>query len=72
MCGKNWGEIDEKIKNWLQSDIHCYDGITGNEATNGECIIDLRALGEDFLSISGKITDDEIIINDNATIYKAY
>lgn len=72
VCGKNWGEIDEKIKNWLQSEIHCYDGISGNETENGECIIDLKAIGEDYLSISGKIKADEIIINDNEVIYKAY
>ena len=76
VCGKKWGEIDEKIKNWLQSEIHCCDGITGNETENGECIIDLRALGENFCSISGKIitTDDDVdvIIEDNAIIYKAY
>ncbi|WP_291741956.1 hypothetical protein [Clostridium sp.] len=41
--------------------------MTGNVVKGGDCIVDLT----DTLSIVGKVVDDEIIIEDEATIYSS-
>lgn len=72
VCDKTWGEIDESIKTWLKSEVVCYDGVTCEEVREGECIVDLKPFGDDFLSVPGSIVNSEIIIEDDAIVYKAY
>lgn len=65
LIGTKWGELKEETKEWFLERCNCVDGVTGNDAKEGECIVDL-----DFnLSIAGKIKDEELIIKDSAVIY---
>lgn len=65
LAGMKWGELKQETKDWFLERCNCVDGVTGNDAKEGECIVDL-----DFnLSIAGKIKDEELIIKDSAVIY---
>ncbi|WP_300857082.1 hypothetical protein [uncultured Clostridium sp.] len=65
--GKKWRMLTEKEKELLLKNCWCIDGVTGNVVKGGDCIVDLT----DTLSIVGKVVDDEIIIEDEATIYSS-
>ena len=65
LIGVKWGALSEETKTDLLERMSCVDGITGDNAKCGECIVDLT----DELSISGKIENDELIIDDEAIIY---
>lgn len=65
--GKKWGMLTEKEKELLLKNPWCIDGVTGNVVKEGNCIVDLT----DTLSIAGRVIDDEIIIEDEATIYSS-
>ena len=62
---KKWSEIDEKSKKRLLENANCINGIDSSEVIEGDCIVDFN----DTLSISGKMVNGEIAIEDNATIY---
>ena len=65
LIGVKWGSLSEETKADLIERANCVDGITGDDAKCGECIVDLT----DELSISGKIENDELIIDNEAIIY---
>ncbi|MGL5714353.1 MAG: hypothetical protein ACRCX2_15135 [Paraclostridium sp.] len=61
-----WGNLSQTEKELLLKNANCIDGITCNNVDEGECIVDLN---EKF-SVSGKVVDYEIIIDDESVIYK--
>lgn len=64
--GRKWSTLDEYEKEFLLRNANCVDGISGNDAYKGECIVDLT----DSLSVPGTLSDESIIsIDDNAVIY---
>lgn len=65
LIGLRWGVLPLETKEWLLENVNCIDGATGNNVTEGECIVDFS----DVLSIAGEIIDGEIIIEDNAILY---
>lgn len=65
LVGIKWGMLKKETQEWLLEKSNCVDGITGNTAYAGECIVDLT---ED-LSIIGNIVDGDIVIDDEAKIY---
>lgn len=70
LIGKYWSEIDDKVKEKLMSNHNIYqkDPYSDMEAmgvSDGECIVDLT----EYLSISGYVEDDEIIIDEQSKIY---
>ncbi|GEQ22735.1 hypothetical protein CBU02nite_32410 [Clostridium butyricum] len=72
LIGVRWGMLEKETQDWLLEKANCIDGITGNNTTEGDCIIDLT----DELSVSGQIKcinkdegDYEYIIDDEAIIY---
>lgn len=65
LIGVKWGALPEETKDDLLERVNCIDGITGDDVGCGECIVDLT----DELSVSGKIENDELIIDDEAIIY---
>lgn len=66
LVGKRWGELSEEKREDLLAFANCVDGETGDQAREGECIVDLT----DTLSIPGFLTDEgDIVIDDEAIIY---
>lgn len=66
LIGRTWGSLSNAVKATLLNQANCIDGVTGNNATVGECIVDLTA----DLSISGTLNAyGEIIIDNDAAIY---
>ena len=66
LVGAKWGSLDSTTQNMLLFNVKCVDGITGNEVSeDGDWILDLV----DNLSVSGKIIDGEVIVDDDAIIY---
>ena len=65
LVGKRWGSLSKDTRSRLLKSATCIDGQTGNEVNGGECIIDLT----DTLSVSGKVINDEIVIDEDAIIY---
>lgn len=63
--GKQWRDISTDERKYLLSIATCTDGRTGEEADDGECIVDFI----DTLSVSGRIEDYNIIIDDEAILY---
>lgn len=65
LTGLRWGVLPLETQNWLLEGANCIDGATGNNVTEGKCIVDFS----DALSVSGKVVDGDIIIADNAILY---
>jgi hypothetical protein len=66
LVGKRWGELSEEKRDDLLTFANCVDGETGDQAREGECIVDLT----DTLSIAGFLTDEgDIVIDNEAVIY---
>lgn len=72
LIGAKWGMLEKETQDWLLEKANFIDGITGNDAIEGDCIVDLT----DELSVSGCIRcinkdegDYEYIIDDEAIIY---
>ena len=65
LVGVKWGMLEKTTQEWLLKDCDCVNGVTGDTAYNGDCIVDLT----ENLSVAGKIVDGDIIIDDNAKIY---
>lgn len=69
LTGMKWGELTQEQQDTLLMNANCVDGVIGNDAKGGECIVYLT----DTLSVSGilKVSDEgeEILINDGAVIY---
>jgi len=63
--GKKWCELSESTKIELLSKAYAVNGIDGTEVCEGDCIVDF----ENGLSVSGKVVDDEIVINNEAVLY---
>ena len=64
--GIKWGSLTIGEQKTMMENANAVDGITGNNMTiDGECIIDLKFP----YSVSGKIQDGEIIIDNEAVIY---
>lgn len=64
--GKKWKELSESEQERLLRTANAIDGRTGNDmGQDGECIIDL----EYPFSVSGRLEDGEIVIDDEAVIY---
>ena len=64
--GKKWKELSESEQEKLLKTANPINGITGNDmGQDGECIIDL----EYPFSVSGRLEDREIVIDDEAVIY---
>ncbi len=63
---KDWSELSKSEKEYFLNIAIPIDGETCNTASEGECIVDFEGL---VISISGKIVEGEIIINDDATFY---
>ena len=64
--GKKWKELSESEQERLLRTANAIDGRTGNDMRqDGECIIDL----EYPFSVSGRLEDGEIVIDDEAVIY---
>lgn len=65
LTGLRWGVLPLETKEWLLKGANCIDGATGDNVTEGECIVDFS----ETLSISAKVIDGEIIIEDSAILY---
>jgi len=65
LIGKQWKSLTEDEKTVLLNNPNAIDAETGNTCKEGDCIIDLTL----ELSISGKVVDGNIVINDEAVIY---
>lgn len=64
--GIKWGSLTIGEQKTMMENANAVDGITGNNMIiDGECIIDLKFP----YSVSGKIQDGEIIIDNEAVIY---
>ena len=64
--GKKWKELSESERANFLANANAIDGRTGNNMKqDGECIIDL----EYPFSVSGRLEDGEIVIDDEAVIY---
>lgn len=65
LTGLRWGVLPLETQNWLLEGANCIDGATGNNVTEGECIVDLT----EELSIDGYVEDGNLIIKDESIIY---
>ena len=65
LIGMKWGTLDKDLQKELLENATCINGEACNEIDNGECIVDLT----ENLSVSGKVMEYEIIIDNNSIIY---
>ena len=65
MVGKKWKNIESDTKEKLLKRASCINGSTGKELQEGEGIIDFN----EYLSAPGEVTEDEIVIEDEAVVY---
>ena len=66
LVGKTWGELSEQQKEELLSIANAVNGVDGTRAKDGDCIVDFQ----DYeFSISGKIVEEVIQIDDNSIFY---
>ena len=64
IVGMKWKDLKEETKQFLLEDSIPSDG-NCNVVLKGECIVDLT----DTLSVTGKVIDGEIIVDNNAIVY---
>jgi hypothetical protein len=65
IVGEKWKNVDSDTKKTLLKNASYIDGSTGKEVSDGECIVDFN----EYLSISGKVTEDGIVIEDEEIVY---
>lgn len=65
--GKAWMDVSKDKQEYLLRYANPVNGIDGSNVIEGDCIVDFE--GFEFISIVGKVTDGEIIIDDNAKFY---
>lgn len=63
--GMYWGKLKNYQKKDLLSEANTVDGRTGNNTSESECIVDLKY----GLAVTGYYEDDELVIDDDETIY---
>lgn len=65
-AGMKWGQLTKEEKIVMLKNANAIDGESGNDMIeDGECIVDLHHP----FSVSGRLQDGEIIIDDAAEIY---
>lgn len=65
--GLKWNELTVEEQTELLKNVNTVDGRDGSNVNEGECIVDLVYP----YSVSGKVKDGEIIIDDTAVIYNS-
>ena len=69
MVGKKWKELTEEQQNAFLKNANTVSGIDCSLVLAGECIVDSDCYYP--LSVSGKVVNDEIVVEDDAIIYSS-